>query len=433
MKKLLLCVLLAAETTVSFGQNCNNWNYPEDKKTVEEKLVLYSDNKRFGNFKESAKHLNWLLVNAPGLHLSIYQNGSQIYEELANAETDPLRKRIYKDSSLLIYDLRIQFCGDEKNVLNRKSLAAYHFFKDDKQRLGELYELFKKTFDLNKNSVWENILVAYLDVVRRYRAAGGNISDEMVLEVYDEISGIIENNINEGGSFEKYEKYQEMLFQILLLIIPLDCDFIDSNLVPRLKANPDDFDLSKKIVQLSVIAKCTETDFFIDAAKKVQAREPTYGLAWAIGNRCLGNENFTCAVQFFEQAITLTGEKEKIADLYYKLANVAFRQDDYPKARELAFKTIETDHSRRDAYSFIGKLYADSYERCKEEVDRVKDRLVFIAAYQMFQKAGDVEAMKFAKEQFPSREELFERNYNAGQSMKLTCWIDETVILQTRD
>jgi predicted RNase H-like nuclease len=99
----------------------------------------------------------------------------------------------------------------------------------------------------------------------------------------------------------------------------------------------------------------------------------------------------------------------------------------------LAFKTIETDHSRRDAYSFIGKLYADSYERCKEEVDRVKDRLVFIAAYQMFQKAGDMEAMKFAKEQFPSREELFERNYNAGQSMKLTCWIDETVILQTRD
>ena len=425
--------MLAAETTLSFGQNCNDWSYPEDRKTVDEKLVLYSDNRRNGNFKESAKHLHWLLVNTPGLHLSIYQNGSQIYEELANAETDPVQKRIYQDSSLLIYDLRIQFCGDEENVLNRKSLAAYHFYKDDKQRLGELYELFKKTFDLNGDNVWENILVAYMDVVRRYKAAGGNISDETVLKIYDEISGIIDNNIKKGEKAEKYEKYRETLFQILLLIIPLDCDFIDSNLVPKLRVNPDDFELSKRIVQLSVIAKCTDTDFFIDAAKKVQAREPSFGLAWAIGNRCLASEDFPCAIRFFEQSITLTNENGKKADLYYKLANIAFREDDYAGARELALKTVETDPSRLDAYSLIGKLYADSYEKCKGDVDRVKDRLVFIAAYEMFAKAGDEEGMKFSKEQFPSREELFERNYNAGQSMKITCWIRETVVLQTRD
>ena len=61
------------------------------------------------------------------------------------------------------------------------------------------------------------------------------------------------------------------------------------------------------------------------------------------------------------------------------------------------------------------------------------DRAVFIAAYAMYQKAGNSSAMANAKSQFPSQEELFLYNMEVGQSYTVGCWINETITLQKRD
>jgi len=434
MKKLFsfLLVAIAFQQTVAQSK-CDDWNWPEDKKTVEEKLAVYTDAKKAGDFRTAANNLRWLLINTPDLHNSIYINGAQIYESLADDEKDPAKKRVFQDSSLLMYDMRIQYCDNEASVINRKAFAAYQFFKDDKSRMQELYELFKRAFQMNPDEIWENNLVAYMDVVRRLKLAGGKVTDDEVLNIYDQINNIIEDNIEKGISVPKNEKYQETLFQILKLIIPMDCDFIKNSLVPKSKENPDDLDLAKKIVGLSLTAKCTDTDFFIDAAKKVFEAEPTYGLAWTIGSKCLAADDYNCADFYLNKAISLTSDNDKKSDIYYKLATLAYHKDDFPKSREMALKSVSLDPSRKEAYSLVGKLYMSSYNQCKGDVDKVKDRLVFIAAYEMFKKAGDEEGMKSAHEQFPSIEEMFERNYQKGQALTIGCWIGETVVLQTRD
>jgi hypothetical protein len=63
----------------------------------------------------------------------------------------------------------------------------------------------------------------------------------------------------------------------------------------------------------------------------------------------------------------------------------------------------------------------------------VEDRLPYIAAYQMFEKAGNKKMMQASKEQFPSKEEIFSANLDAGQVMTAHCWIKESVVLKTRD
>ena len=62
-----------------------------------------------------------------------------------------------------------------------------------------------------------------------------------------------------------------------------------------------------------------------------------------------------------------------------------------------------------------------------------EDRLVYIAAFEMYQRGGDTQGMAKARAQFPSKEDLFLLNWKAGESRKISCWVGETVALKTRD
>jgi hypothetical protein len=58
---------------------------------------------------------------------------------------------------------------------------------------------------------------------------------------------------------------------------------------------------------------------------------------------------------------------------------------------------------------------------------------VYLAAYDMYQRAGDAKGMARAKEQFPSKEEIFLINWSVGDTQRVSCWINETVTIRTRD
>jgi hypothetical protein len=151
------------------------WNWPDDKAKAVEKNALYTDNFKQGNFRAAANHLQWLLVNAPNLNRSIYINGVKIYDGLASEATDEAQKKMFQDSVMQLYDLRIKYFNQEKSVLNRKAYDAYKYFSSDKDRYEELFTLFKGTFELNGNSVMDINLLPYMDVTRRYKVSGGNI------------------------------------------------------------------------------------------------------------------------------------------------------------------------------------------------------------------------------------------------------------------
>jgi hypothetical protein len=88
--------------------------------------------------------------------------------------------------------------------------------------------------------------------------------------------------------------------------------------------------------------------------------------------------------------------------------------------------------SYTDAYKLIGDLYMTSFDDCKGGQSKVLDRGVFIAAYDMYQKSGNGEAMSAAKAQFPSIAEIFSENYEEGQVIKVDCWINQSVKIERR-
>ena len=62
-----------------------------------------------------------------------------------------------------------------------------------------------------------------------------------------------------------------------------------------------------------------------------------------------------------------------------------------------------------------------------------EDRLVYLAAYDMYQRAGESKKMASAKDQFPSKEDIFLVNWTAGDTQRVGCWINESVTIRTRD
>lgn len=429
--KFLGCIIILL-STVAVGNAQPGWNWPEDKAKAEEKNVMYSDFQRAGQFKQAAEHLQWLLDNAPDLNESIYINGIKIYEELAETESEPSAKRAYEDKCLMLYDKRVDYFDNEADVLNRKAYTAYKFFKNDKDKYAELYQLYEKTFEFNGNNVSTNNLVAYMDVMRRYKLTGGQITDDDILERYDLLISIIDYKLKSGENTASLEKNKEFLDKLLTTMVQVDCEFINTQLGPKLKADPSDIKLAKKIMGLSLANKCTEDPIFLDASKIVQEQEPAFGIAKVIALKSDAIGDYEMADKYYAQAAELAGNNSEKGEILYAFATSQAKRGKKQTARQYALEAASADPSLKMAYKLVGDLYWGSYNDCKQGVSRVQDRAVYIAAYEMYAQAGDTQMMQAAKEQFPSIEEIFELDMKEGQTIQVGCWVNKSVAIQRR-
>lgn len=410
----------------------NIWNWPEDRATAEERNVLYTDNLRSELFADAVEPLEYLIDVAPNLNPSLYINGAKIYEALADNEQDQAKKLKYQERALEMYDMRIKHFNGEPAVLNRKAFSAYKYFKSNKDKYAELKMLFDKAFELNGVNIYDNNLIAYIDVVRRLKANGGIVSDEEVLNIYATISDLVDKKLKNGGDKNRLSSISENVDKVLAATITVDCNFVENNLGPKLEQNPGDDKLAKKIFQLMLTGKCTDSPLALQAAEAVHKSEPSFGIAKFIASRSQGDESISKSVEFYGQAINLADNKVKKAEVYFDLAKLYAAKGYKVDSRVNAYLAIKEDPTLKDAYSLIGNLYMSSSEDCKEGVSRVQDRAIFIAAYEMYSRGGDYAGMANAKTQFPSMEEIFNEGKELGDSMLVGCWIKETVQLDRR-
>ena len=117
--------------------------------------------------------------------------------------------------------------------------------------------MFKGTFELNGNSVMDINLLPYMDVTRRYKVSGGNITDEEVLDIYEEIVDITNYKIEVGKkNVDRLKVVLDKVNELLVSTIDVDCDFVENTLGPKLKEEPDNLKLAKNIMRLAFAGKC---------------------------------------------------------------------------------------------------------------------------------------------------------------------------------
>ncbi|MDZ4716617.1 MAG: tetratricopeptide repeat protein [Cytophagales bacterium] len=435
----MVVILLGASSSLS--AQCRELKWPEDRKKAEESVALWGDAVKQGNYKAAVPPFQWMLNNAPQWNTKLYIDGVDMYDNMAEKETNPVRKKALIDSMLMLYDMRVKNCGDEANVLNRKAYASYKYNIKTKEALPGLLALYDRVFEINGPKVSDGNIVAYMNVVKANQLSYKNLTDEQILNRYDAIMPVIDAKISKAtkdGKSQDAQKLRETkdaVDGLLIGMVKVDCDFVKKNLAPKFERNPTDISIAKKIFKFMLEDKCTDDPLWLSAGEAVYKLSPEkdFGLLKALAGKHLSNGNYDKAESLLKEALSLDATAADKAEVYRYMGSLDARKNNYPGAREHFRQAAAANPSDKEAWEKIGDLYFNSFDNCAKKANQAEDRLVYIAAYDMYQKAGNAQQMARAKAQFPSKEDIFLLNWQTGSTQKIGCWIGESVTLRTRD
>jgi hypothetical protein len=432
MKSSLLGLALIILTSVSGYTQCKEVIWPEDKAKAEESVAIYGDALKQKNYRGAVKAFQWMLKNAPNWNTRLYIDGTDIYNNLAAAEKDPAKKQVYVDSLMMLYDMRITQCGDEVNVLNRKAIYAATYNAQNKAKTADVLALYDKVFQISGNNVLENNLMTYMQVIQLNDALLKNMTDDQILQRYDKLSEVIDAKIkkaqaeNKQADVDRLKKTKASIDEILPKIVPVDCNFVKTKMEPNFRKNPSDMVLAKKMFQFMMAGGCIEDPLWLEVAEALHKDSPDYGLAITMAKIYAKNGNMDKAESFANEAVTLATTTENKEASNILVGDLLSQKGSKSAAREAYRK------AGKEGLEKIGDLYMGAGKDCSKGVSVAEDRLVYLAAYDMYSKAGNGQKMAMAKAQFPSVTELFELNWKEGESKPVPCWVGETVVLRTR-
>lgn len=434
----VVCMMGVYSTALS---QCKEFKWPENRAKADECVAVWGDAIKQGNHRAATSSLQWMLNNAPNWNTKLYIDAADVYDKLADKESDPVKKKILVDSLLMLYDMRIKACGDEANVLNRKAYASYKYNIKNKEKLAELLALYDKVYEISGNNVSDGNLVAYITTVKANQLAFKNVTDEQIFQRYDKIMAIIDvkmakaSSENKTADVDKLKSYKDAVDGLLISMVKVNCDFVRKNLAPKFKQHPDDLTIAKKIFNFMLQDKCTDDPLWLEAGEAIHRLSPEkdYGLLKTLASRYVLNGNLDKAEALFKEALPLAKTPQDKSETYLYLGGIESKKGNYTGARDLFRQALTADTNNKEAWEKIGDLYYNSFDNCSKKQSLAEDRLVYIAAYEMYAKAGNSSLMARAKAQFPSKEEIFLLNWQSGSAQKVGCWINENVILKTRD
>lgn len=435
---LTLFVLLLSNLAWAQQGTYDNANNPG---LAKEKYALLSDNLQFKDYEAARPVADWLLENEPTLSENMYIKAIKVYGALEKKAEEEAEKEKLQDRLLEIYDLRLQNSFyDSADYYRYKGYKLYPFTakRTDNAGIKNLYTFYRAAFAANQANTPRPHLT-YLTALMCNAKALNVINTDEMMALYDEIEEVFAYNIeNEKPSQQKkWIAAKERVDAIALGCLDIDCDFVTQKLCPKLEQDPDNADLAKKIVKYSISAKCTDNPCYFKGLEALNRLEPTCGLSRKVGTMYITQGEVEKGIAAFERAAEeLCTRSSDKAEAYYDLADLLARKGRLRQARSYALKAAK--NGKAEAYAIIGNMYMNSFSSCGEtsaevKSNPVKTQAVYLAAYEMFQKAGDQQGMSRAAARFPTAEQIFTQGLQEGDKVSLDhCWIEGSYTIRKR-
>jgi tetratricopeptide (TPR) repeat protein len=263
------------------------------------------------------------------------------------------------------------------------------------------------------------------------------LDDNQVLDIYDQVKDVCDKRYEKAkeANKPKWIKTSEAIDAILETTVTINCDFVRTQWGEKLKNDPNDLKLAKKAVRFMLKDKCTDDPLFLIAAENVFRGEPSVGTGSVIIKKYMAMENYDKAEEYMAKVMELAKDDlVKQSELNEDYGDIRRLQGKLSDARGYYLKAAELNSSRSgELYSKIGNMYMSSFKSClQDKGDPVKDRVVYLAAYDMFAKAGDSAGMSRAQQQFPTMSDIFTSGYEVGQSLPVGCWIGGSTTVRKR-
>jgi tetratricopeptide (TPR) repeat protein len=439
-----ISLILAFLLPLSFvAQNDSKYGETEDEQIrCKEALSVYKSYKKQKNYAEAYQQWEKACVVCPEkVQESLYSNGaifikSEIKGTIASGDME--RKAVLVDSLMWVYDKRMELFptttkkpNNRCHVLGRKASDYYRYFKDSPEIANDM---FKETIDCLKANSSASTLSGYYvtsfytmkAVNKEDKEAGTALKVKMLTDYLMLIEYINEATANAkaAGNDKTLKGYERAKANIEKTFIAIaKCDEMVPVLQASIEANPEDFELKKKVLSLLTGRECTENDLFLPVATAVYEIEPSAEAAFAIGMGYAKQTKLSESFKYMEEAVSRCDSCSE--QLYYlsKTGQIASALKKSTTAKRYARQILAIDPDNAEAYMLIGDAIAGSSGACNDGA--LGKRAVYWVAHDYYARAKRMDPeltekaqtrMNKMSKQFPTIDEVFTLGLQAGQS-----------------
>lgn len=377
---------------------------------------------------------------ADGKRAFQYTDGVRFYKDFYSKSENADEKAGFVKKIRELYDAATYCYPKEYYLYGLQAFDLYYSFREYTTDT-EIYELFKKTIDLDGERTAAFVLNPFTDIlIKRFNA--GEINLQEARHYAEKVRTILAYGLNtskEKESFLIVESYAP----VRLEEFETTEDFYSPSYYldryyPDYLADSTNCDVVQTVYSRLRYGKVDVTDARLVMLEekmnnecKVEETASTARTALA----ALQAGRYREAIKGFEQAADETDDIERKAKYNQLIAKIYYAHlKSFGNARTYAQKAAKLQPNWGEPAILIGKLYASSGPLCGP--GRGWDsQVVTWAAIDKWQYAKSIdpsvsnEATKLINQYsafMPSVEDIFQRNLQEGQTYTIGCWIQET-------
>jgi hypothetical protein len=453
LAKLFVFVLVAgAWSSTAYGQ-CETWVGSPQKDALEEAHVLYRQFMKTEEYDKAFEYWEKAYKGAPaadGQRSTHFVDGRKIYLHKFKNTTDEAKKKEYAAMALRLFDEQGRCYPEEK--AQATSLKVYEMFYTLNSPYPDTKKAAQEAIEVGGNKTSYVVFVPYATIaVWQYQ--NKQMNAEEARNIYTKLNDIADYGIANDKQYSEYYKQAKDAMNGTFAAIEgeiFDCAYFKAKLEPDYRAHHEDTEVIKFVYNKLKQQGCSDEDPLVAELKtryetivaaENEAKMATY-YAENPGDHGVAlfkEGKYNEALTKFEAGIAKEkangGDSEKLANYYFYMASIEFRQlNRYSAARDDARTAARYKPGWGQPYMLIGDMYASTSNSCGN--DAFDASLAVLAAIDKYAYAksidGDVAAEANNKigrysAYYPNKEEAFMRKIKEGDTMTVPCWIGETV------
>lgn len=218
-----------------------------------------------------------------------------------------------------------------------------------------------------------------------------------------------------------------------------DCNTLVKIYGKDLEANKSNVSYLQAMLDMFRNADCEKDPIYFQASKYLFAIKPTAPAALGLAKEAMNNNRNTEAMNYLEQAISLTSDKNIKASCYYTMAVLQMNARNYSQARQFCNKAMAENPSMGSPLILIAKMYAATASSIFPG-DAIRQRCVYYLVIDKLERARSIDS-KVASEagqliaayrrSLPSSTDIFMHpELESGKSFYVGGWIGESTVIR---
>lgn len=433
--KIFLSAVLTLAGVTAYAQDFSDPRYAKWGETPEERkdnIMISSflkeevDNR---NFNAAAAHLQTLLAKCPAATENIYVHGVKLYKQKINRAESLAEKKMFVDSLLSLYDIRMLHFGSHPKrgkvyLLERKAREFLTYNQSDREGVRAAFEeAIAAQVESNGTADPEVVAIYFKNLCDDYAT---DVVDAMtIVNAYDASAQHFANITPEQ------EEFKTQFEQCFAMSGAASCENIEAIFSKKLAESGDDEKTLSQAFGLLSRAGC-ESDFFFTVGEKYYALKPSSEIAMYLAQAFQNQKNYDKANQYLRESLAVETDPVEREKLFARIGILEMTTNHFAEAVSSFREALAINPENALAPFFLAQCYVNGASGCS---GLARDAVYWVA-YDLLQKAIPLleaspetavhvdTAKKLAgayRAAFPTKEECFFNELNDGSTYVVNC------------